>query len=309
MLVYLATYPRSGNSLLQRMMLQNFWVLPTQVKAAPRPDQALPKLDGWKIQRDREPARGSPESGLWAPQSIIYRREAAGEPWRRGLTHVPARFFTEERRRMLASDSEVYCVKTHHLPFESYLDGERVIQVVRRPGPTLASYFRLLASGATEDRDLRVFNRPPPTLDRIIAGDVQFGSWGAYHTQWGAAARALGKRHLRLHFTKMSEDQASARDAIGRFLHLPVRETQPVNFERYQAKHPGLNPRGADEGFEAFYTRRQLTTLWEIHGLAARALGFPPPDVDLAGQDEQTNYLNDLIEAAWAARGSGAQAQ
>ena len=180
MLVYLASYPRSGNSLLQRIIAGAFWRLTAEVKVSPRKDLPLAPAKGWEKSRP-DPADGdAPLVGALAGWLIRYRREAPGEPMHWGLQLAPQKLLTPEDRRRLAAHDELFLIKTHHPPFEAYAPGERVVQVVRSPGPVLRSYFRLLeaqAAGAGQDA---------PTLDEVIAGQTPFGSWSDYHAAWSA---------------------------------------------------------------------------------------------------------------------------
>ncbi len=300
MLVYLATYPRSGNSLLQRILVHNFWRLPSQMKASARHVPRIGKIAGWERRLAPAAIADWPEAAVWTPYTALYRRKAADEPWRRQLLDIPAEHLTLELRQALAGESTPFFLKTHNLPFAAFLDGEAVIQVVRSPGPALWSYFRLLVRQAIE-RGAPAWQAPPPTLDRIIAGDVQFGGWSDYHAAWAKAGAALGERLLTLRFEGMSEDQSSVRTALHRFLRLPVMAEAPVDFEAYRSRHPDHGLRGTDEGYERCFSTDQLERLWALHGARAEALGYGPPGMANAGDGEQVADLNRLVELAWSA--------
>jgi hypothetical protein len=302
-LIYLATYPRSGNSLLQRMLAANFWRLSSQIKAAPRPGGGLVQVKGWERAPAPGPIAGWPEPAVWDRRTAVYRRDVAGEPWRRQLLDVAAEDLGLDVRRALAAEAEAFFVKTHHLPFDGHLDGERVIQVVRHPGPALWSYYRLLARQALERTARGKLGERLPTLDRVISGDVQFGGWAEYHARWAGAAGALGGGYLKLDFAVLAGDQARARDRISAFLGLPVRSDEDISFERYSAKRAGRGLRGQDAGYEHFYSRGQLERLWEAHGEAARRYGFEPPDLEQAGPDEEALQLAEQLERASGAAG------
>jgi hypothetical protein len=301
-LIYLATYPRSGNSMLQRILGANFWRLSAQVKIVPRSADAQAAPKGWEQTIAPSAPAGWPDPVVWNARTAIYRRAKEGEPWRRRLLDISSDELTEDFRRSLACEGEALFLKTHHLPFDSYFPGEAVIQVVRHPGPALWSYFRLLAQQALE-RDAKArFDLPPPTLDRVISGEVQFGGWSAYHERWAAAAESLGRRYLRLDFGALVDDQAQARRALSDFLDLPVSSQADVSFEAYQAKHQAHGVRGRDVGYERFYVRGQLERLWQAHGATAERMGFAAPDLGLAGAEaEQQARLQDLLQLAWSA--------
>ena len=274
MLAYIATYPRSGNALVQRLVAACFWRLPGEVKIQPR--AALPPkgLEGWELRR---PSSGEPRPdipgglGEWL---IACRRAVEGEPERWALRAAPRGLLTRDARRALAAHEEVFLLKTHHPPFEDFLPGERAVQVLRHPGPSIRSYHRLLQAQAQ-----KAGRADAPGLDEVIEGEVQFGSWSAYNRAWAEARARLGPRALALRFEELVRDQDGAREALAAFLGLPVRAEARIDFGAYAGKHAAAAVRGRDDGYEAAYTPAQLRRLWSLHGPVAESLGFSPPDL------------------------------
>ncbi len=303
MLFYLATYPRSGNSLLQRILALNFGQLSSQVKVGARPGRQPLQVPGWRMEAAAEPVADWPEQTVWNGWTAVYRRDADGQPWRRYLTPAPIDAFTEDFRRSLAGEQAAFFVKTHDRPFNRYFDGEHVLQVVRDPGPVIWSCFRYLTQHVLQGRALRPFEQPAPTLERIIAGDVQFGGWSDDHRDWAAASAGLGPRYRQMRYRQMIDDQAGFRDALADFAGLEPVSTDPVNFETYRRKRAALDLRGTDDGYEQFFSHDQLERLWTTHGEIAQRLGFPPPDLEAAGANDQLARLTELLDLAWREAG------
>ena len=182
MIVYLATYPRSGNSLLQRMIRRNFRHLTSRISGIKPPEAGRRLMGPQDMEIELVPAAELvadwPEAVLWHENLAAYR--FPGEPWRRMLLPGPSELLTEELREALAGEKNVFFLKTHNLPFDRYFEGEFVVQLVRHPGAALWSYFRHQHDSAVPKRKGRLFASPPPTLENLIEGKVRFGSWSKY---------------------------------------------------------------------------------------------------------------------------------
>ena len=196
MIVYMATYPRSGNSLLQHMIRRNFRHLTSQIKTGIKSPEA-----GLRLMRRQDaeielvpaaaPVSDWPEAVLWHENLAAYR--FPGGPWRRMLLPGPSELLTEELREALAGEKNVFFLKTHNLPFDRYFEGEFVVQLVRHPGAALWSYFRHQHDFAVPKRKGRLFASPPPTLENVIGGRMRFGSWSNYQELWREAGKRLGR--------------------------------------------------------------------------------------------------------------------
>ena len=97
----------------------------------------------------------------------------------------------------------------------------------------------------------------------------------------------------------MIADQLSILKRLTQWLNLPLVTDKPINFETLRARYPGKDLRGVSEGYERYYSARQLDLLWDRHGAVATEYGYAPPDRTIACPDEQVRRLDILISAAW----------
>lgn len=289
MITYLATYPRSGASLAQNLVFRGLGRVVSAVKAGGGDNQFL---DRWGVTHGPETAANMSAGLIWDDRVTTYLDD--GRP-RRIILPGPLDYLTEERRRAFAAEDTNFIIKLHAPPFERYFEGERAINVVRHPGAVLWSYFRYLVDFVMERDADHIFERPPPTLSRVIAGETPFGDWSDYHRAWEAA----GLPRLVLRYETLAADAAPQIDRIGAFLETPVLSHEVMDFATYAARFPGKGLRGASEGYEAFYTAPQLGVLNDRHGALMARLGYDPPAAEAGGEAGQVERLERIMETAW----------
>jgi LPS sulfotransferase NodH len=164
-------------------------------------------------------------------------------------------------RPALAAAAELRSVKTHAPPPVDPLPGEVAIQLIRHPGPTIASHYNLhLRTNGVE--------RP---LKRFIAGQRKTGDWTSYHRAWAATAMPV----LRLRYEDVTADPASAVHRMAEFLGLPA--PAEVAFESLEAAHlrnPARNPAAAPDAWRQLIQGKDLQRLREAHGGLAAEWGY-----------------------------------
>jgi FkbM family methyltransferase len=298
-IIYLATFPRSGNDLLQMTIRRSFERMTSQIAGKTwSVENFQSALDaagaGWTI-ADFAPENAEDE--VTSERLARYRwLEGA---WRRFLLPSPIDQFTPELRQALAAEEEIYFFKTHHRPFASFFAGERVIQVVRHPGAAIWSLFRMVVDQHLPAAGAKLFLKPAPTLTRIIERDELFGNWSEYHQAWAGAAESLGQAFLALRFEDFIREHRGTVQTLSDFIELPVASFEPPPFEGYRSRWPGMDLRGVSEGYEPNFTAGQLELLWELHGAVAAALGYDPPDLLTAVDGAHERRLEQVIAAAW----------
>lgn len=110
-IVYIASYPRSGNYWSQAI-LGHYFGLTTYSVYVSRKRNELLEIFG----------------------SDLTESSQRNDPL----------FLTPHLRQAIAEDKRPFVIKTHELPFNRYYPGEKVIHIVRHPGATLWSYYHYL---------------------------------------------------------------------------------------------------------------------------------------------------------------------
>ena len=215
MLVYLATYPRCGNSFLRGMIVENwdYWVSTVY----PVPREAI--------------------AAKWS--AIGYAPLADGlAAYSRGTPRRMIQPGCALDRERLAADPAIFFIKTHELPFERYFPGEVVIQMVRHPVAAIWSYKRLL--DRTKDRDYDILD--------VSAGKVQFGPWSAYHDAWEGLA-------VRVRYEDALTDESAAVRTIADAVGLPLGKVRFTDFAAAHAKNPVRFRQGTADGWQSLPQR------------------------------------------------------
>lgn len=122
MLIYLASYPRSGNAWSQALLKHYFNLSIYSVYSAHARERLLTQFGNDSLMP------GDIES---------------------------AAFLTPTLRQRIAASDEIFVVKTHELPFTAFLANEKVLHIVRHPGAALWSYLHYLrdVDGVPADLD------------------------------------------------------------------------------------------------------------------------------------------------------------
>lgn len=270
MIIYLASYPRSGNFWLQSIIANQFGFLTCNIH--PTDTLSIEKLRKRSEQYyDIEVISiADPEfmSGLKIPPGCFFNYQVKGLE-RNGLRTGFGRILinTEVRKRLAAAD-EHYFVKTHHPPHQQYFTGEKVVQIIRNPGAVLWSYYNFT-------RDIE--NNNDNSLVDFINGNVGYGSWTEYHRNWRTTADRLNNKHLLLAYEDIDADAMSACERLSLFIGQPVLRRESKSFEYYHKLRPALARTGRASGWETHYSQPELTTLWTEHGEMMQAFGYDQP--------------------------------
>lgn len=165
-------------------------------------------------------------------------------------------------RAALAADPRLHFVKTHSLPHDSYLPGERAVQLVRHPAAAIASHYNL-------NRARRPDSERP--LARFIAGQRKTGDWTGFHRAWAAAPLPF----LRLRYEDAVADPEAAVRALSQFLSLPMPAVvRSETAEEAHRRAPGRNPNAGPEAWRRLFDADDLQRLVEAHGELAAELGY-----------------------------------
>ncbi len=288
MIIYIASYPRSGNSWIQLLIYRNFRRLVSSVYDIG--DYPPPHLNYHQIKiRSKDPIlwglrvllrpKLRKKNLIWNKSIALYRepRLISREimPVYRFIMPGCLEFLTEENRKRLAAEEEIFFLKTHELPYPKYFEGELVIQPIRNPGAAIWSYYKLMES-------TRQPGEPHTNLDRAIEGKVLFGSWSDYHKQWTVAASELGDRYLPVSFEWLADNQDECCRKIEKFTGIKYWEREFLTFKKVQQMNPISKREGKAFGWERNYSNEQLHLLYDRHGEMMKKLNYSEPTYHLA---------------------------
>lgn len=164
------------------------------------------------------------------------------------------------QRRVLAASPQKYFMKTHEWPQTHYVEGERVIQIVRHPGDALLSHAQLI-----HDHDGRNVD-----LEALIRGELEYGSWAGYHDTWMNAM--LPK--LLLRFEDVRENAADYIPAIAKFIGRSApSELRVESFEQASQRNPKRNPKGRTDEWKTL-PAATIRLMEKELGKTARRFGY-----------------------------------
>jgi hypothetical protein len=257
-IVYLATYPRSGHALTRGLIYRNFGLLVANGYPEVR-TPAKPKLH-LSAAPERHP--DFPPGLAWGDWTLVYRSPHT-RTMHRLLDNDAHRRLTPELRAELAAEANLFFVKTHEPPLASYLPGETAIQMVRHPGGACASYLHMLMNFHPD----KVIS-----LSEILRGvGVPGGGWSSYHHAWRAASLPV----LRLRYEDLLVDQAPAVRAMARFLGVDLQgDVIQWTLEEARAANPKRNPGAGLDGWRKDFSQDDFAILRHLHGSVAAQFGY-----------------------------------
>jgi hypothetical protein len=277
MIIYIASYPRSGNLWVRSLISNQFKKLTTQIHGKVRSGDTLAtwfrsesRLYGATITTD-DAAKEMPVDG---PQALkgrmaLYDFEGGANFSHRTLIPGFVDIFKEEIRKYLAEDKEIYFVKTHfHLPAITF-PGERVLQIIRHPGATLWSFYKFF-----QERQ----GRNDVTLQSVIMGKHDFGDWSEYYTHFKAIEPQLSGKLLMVRYEELAKSESEVCERMAQFFNLPIVDGVFRPFEFYKQKRPQVARSGTVSGWEQNFSQADWDLLIERHGKMMEAMGYSMPE-------------------------------
>src|ERR1700730_1738586 len=178
MIVWLASYPRSGNSLLQIILRESF---------------------------------GIQTHEIYPPFS-----SASGE-----IIGVPDQYLDAQRLSKAAVSDHTYFIKPHAPP----QDHAKAIYIVRDGRSAIVSYCHFLKDFTPETK----------TLEDVVLGDCNFGSWTGHLEAWAPKQRP---NTLLVRYEDMVRNRTNVINTIAEFLELPAVSLEISPFAEFQAFEP-----------------------------------------------------------------------
>jgi hypothetical protein len=263
MIFYIASYPRSGNSWVKGLITHQFGMMTTTIHRPPKNGESfkawaadLKRIYNVHVEMPRHDHQVVRSVDLLKDWIIAYDFDNGKILDRHSIIAGSIGIFSAEVRKVLASDQELFFMKTHLHPYETYFDGEYVIQPIRHPGATLWSYFNFFQQVKKKD----------VSLLEVIAGSHGFGDWSIYHEKWNQTAAVLGDRMLRVKYEDLHVDEIGFIGKLQSFLNLPVIDPHPKPFSHYQTVKPKLARSGKISEWLDHYSQQALDLLAQRHG-------------------------------------------
>jgi len=232
MIVWLASYPRSGNTLLRTLMQHCF------------------DIKTYSIYDDTN------NIGTNASLMSI-------------VGHVNHNLDKHEFHAMASASKTIYFVKTHDLP----IDDEKTIYIVRDGRSSVVSYYHYI----------KQFSRGTTvTVEDIIVGDCEFGSWSDHFEGWNPMKRP---NTLLLRYEDLAQAPGKALKLISDFTGYPVVSERPPSFAELKAINPNFFRSGGDAGNIGELKGQDLGLFWLLHGRLMTDLGYAnagPGDLEFA---------------------------
>lgn len=271
MIVYLASYPRSGSALMQSLVSQGFQHPPTSLYRhnVPAVPTKLTWATNWRVGKDIPlHLRLMRPWLLWNEWIALYDLNVP--PYtknNRYLTSGTRNVLKKQMRLRLSLEKTVYFIKTHEMPFKRYLKGERVVQIVRHPGPVMRSYYNLKANNPKSNIHY--------TADEIIEGKVRYKTWSEYHQRWHQAAEEMGDQYERVYFEEVTQNPLVFYEAVHRLTGLPY--TMPENqvrFEDLKSRSKVYYAFGSNKDWEKHFTPEQVARIYALNTPMMRKLRY-----------------------------------
>lgn len=267
MIVYTASYPRSGNSWVRSVIIHRLGHIPSSVHKGGW-DLQVKHYPEWGMVKATERSAPDPEIAGLPPERFGYFTSPTlpGNPTIRMVMSGCKDFLVDETRRRLAEHDTVYFIKTHFPPFSSYFEREFVIQPVRHAGAAIWSYYHFLNANGQNN----------VSLDQVIEGSCLHGSWSEYLRNWNAAKETLGDRLLRIRYEDLfdAEQMESFVALMGRITGVAPLDAAVPSFDKLRAERPNHFRKGDANEWRSGLSAEQLNKLWSLHGPELAAAEF-----------------------------------
>ena len=285
MLIYIASYPRSGNTWFRNLLFENFGLVSSsfysgvnEVAYYPTDPEINEHWMQW-VNANEELIQSLSSLSDAELLETLDQNETFQQIWIKPVTHQNQESIHQQTcihkgcytllnnpqfRRYLGLKKETYIVKTHHLPFDTYYQNEKIAQVIRHPGPVIRSYAKYLTNHE------KGFSKK-----NLLLGQIKFGDWSQYHTEWMKAAKTLGKnQYVLVRYETMMDDIQSVLQQTEEFLGFPIINTAVKSFLKYKKENPAFYTFGSSEDWQSAFTRIELLLLAFRHGRQMVNLGY-----------------------------------
>jgi hypothetical protein len=259
MIIYLASYPRSGNNWSVNLIRHSFNIQATTIY---KNGTGLNSFD----------------PNLGEEQPLFYNPSKNGIAFFKyqKLVDNCKSILTIDLRNKLADDSAWYFIKTHEFPFETYFKNEYIVHVVRNPAAVFWSYANFKNK---ENPSCEVFN--------LNLGEDMFGDWDLHTKSYLDCSNKITSNYCRVRYEDMLNSPISLINAIKGISGLDVinsLDTFP-DFNYWQGRDPHVYRSGHNDWVQNLSVV-QLTYVWLFHSKTIEALGYGFNDIFITKEKE-----------------------
>lgn len=269
MIVWLASYPRSGNSLVRDILKQ------------------CAGINSYSLYDFRDPdrCRKCRVQGKYPEElsNLIDHSDAEEPLWPRIYTCA-----TRSR--------EVYVIKTHEPP----IDAQPVVYVQRDGRKAIISYLNYLEYWRKNIAGRTERSEPVSLLEILIGSTNLFGNWSEHHGAWADQ----GRGRLNIRYEEVVEISPAMLQTLIEFVcsgggvnassAIPDISPWINNFTENHARRPHIYREGiVDWNPPAEWTRAIDRLFWRIHGTVMQATGY----VDHTPATTESSRLNHALNA------------
>lgn len=277
MLIYISSYPRSGNSLIQNLIDTYFERPITGVE--PKSKLIHTKnTNNWRYSGQPLPSDQAELQLLALNLSKEFFKKHNLTKWivLYDLSVPPytknchcllpgcQSVLTPKNRQKLADDENYFFIKTHSIPHKTYFKNEYVIQIIRHPTLIFDSYLHHLNR-----------NGKQATIDDVIIGKVPYGSWSEWHQKWEQVKSSLDGRFLRFRFEDVLSDTYKPCEQIKALIKLDYNSAKELtSFEDLHQQNPNYYRSGKTNALEKLYSPDQMHLIRELHSMTMEQFGY-----------------------------------
>ncbi len=258
MIIYLASFPRSGNTMCRQLVIHYFDRLSTSVY-----DETI------IVSRDKL----DEEYPVDTDKRFRVALDRQQVPYRIVAPDVQ-NIFDAKFRKELAASPEVFFIKTHELPYEKYFEGEYVIRIVRHPAVALWSYYNYLSG----------YERKTAVLQEVIKGTADVLNWSYYTNAWFAVENQFKEHFLKIKYESLIDSEellvAKVQELTGLSVVNPLGSFP--DFEHWHKSLPQFYRSGKANEWKDKLAPDDIMLIYQCHAQAMALEGYefdfaPPP--------------------------------
>ncbi len=250
MIIYVASYPRSGNSWILNLIGHHFGIYGSNYYFESGSPDNLRQADNQVL----------------GEVLVLYNSPREGKPARRLADNCGLVLNTDLRKKLSAED-ECFVIKTHEPPYREYFDNEIVLHLVRHPAATAWSYLNLKRA---EDSATKI------SLEEVIFGDAFVGSWSSHTNGWLKFAEVYPQKYLQIRYELLGLQTEKALKQIEEITGVSRIDTPAPfpDFAYWNSIFPTMYRSGKKDEWAGILTDQQVALAWLVNGNLMKSLNY-----------------------------------